>query len=113
MKEEFASKMKLRKDDVVVVILGKDKGKKGKILRVLPQERQIIIEGINFIKKHVRPSKQHRQGGILEMEGPLNLSKVMIYCPKCDKGARVGAKFLEDGRKVRVCNRCEEVLDKT
>ena len=105
-------KIRIKKNDVVVVISGKDKGKRGKVLKVLREEGKVIVEGINFIKKHVRPSAQHRHGGILEMEGPLPVSKVMIYCPRCDRGVRIGAQFLEDGRKVRVCKRCGEVLDK-
>lgn len=106
-------KIRLRKNDVVVVISGKDRGKKGKILKVLRDKNQVVVEGVNFIKKHVRPSRQHRHGGILEMEGPLHVSKVMIYCPRCDKGVRIGAAFLDDGRKVRVCKKCGEVLDKS
>ncbi|HDH96782.1 MAG TPA: 50S ribosomal protein L24 [Proteobacteria bacterium] len=104
---------RLKKNDIVVVISGKDKGKRGKILKVLRDEGKIIVEGINFIKKHVRPSAQHRHGGIVEMEGAIPASKAMIYCPKCERGVRIGMKFLEDGRKVRVCKRCGEVLDKT
>lgn len=113
MAESKSVKVRLRKNDIVVVTLGKDRGKKGKILKVLRDKNQVIVEGVNFIKKHVRPSRQHRHGGILEMEGPIHISNVRLYCPKCDKGVRFGAAFLEDGKKVRVCKKCGEVLDKS
>ena len=105
-------KIRLKRNDIVVVIAGKDKGKRGKILKVLRDENRVIVEGVNFIKKHVRPSAQHRHGGIIEREGPIHVSNVMIYCPKCNRGVRIGMKFLEDGRKVRVCKKCGEILDK-
>lgn len=104
--------MKIRKDDLVQVISGKDKGKRGKILKVIPKENKVVIQGINIVKRHQRPIPQLREGGIIEREAPIYASKVMIVCPSCDRPTRVGAKFLEDGTKVRVCKKCGEVIDK-
>lgn len=104
--------MRIKKDDLVQVISGKDKGKRGKILKVIPKENKIVIQGINMVKRHQRPIPQLREGGIIEREAPIYASKVMLVCPNCDKPTRVGAKFLEDGTKVRVCKKCGEVIDK-
>ncbi len=104
--------VKIRKDDLVQVISGKDKGKRGKILKVIPKENKVLIQGINIVKRHQRPIPQLREGGIIEREAPIYASKVMIVCPSCDRPTRVGAKFLEDGTKVRVCKKCGEVIDK-
>ncbi|MFN4189565.1 MAG: 50S ribosomal protein L24 [Pseudothermotoga sp.] len=104
--------VKIRKDDLVQVISGKDKGKRGKILKVVPKENKVVIQGINIVKRHQRPIPQLREGGIIEREAPIYASKVMIVCPSCDRPTRVGAKFLEDGTKVRVCKKCGEVIDK-
>lgn len=104
--------VKIRKDDLVQVISGKDKGKRGKILKVIPKENKVVIQGINIVKRHQRPIPQLREGGIIEREAPIYASKVMIVCPSCDRPTRVGAKFLEDGTKVRVCKKCGEVIDK-
>jgi len=112
MAREEAPRMRLKKNDIVVVTSGKDKGKRGKILKIMRDKNRIVVEGINFIKQHVKPSSQHRHGGIVDVEGAIYASKAMIYCPKCDRGVRIGMMFLEDGRKVRVCKRCGEVLDK-
>ncbi len=103
--------MKIRKNDTVLVITGKDKGKKGKVRRALPKEEKIIVEGLNMIKRHSRTKGQARQAGIIELEAPLNVAKVMIICSKCDKPARVGFRFLEDGKKARFCRVCKEVID--
>lgn len=104
--------VKIRKDDLVQVISGKDKGKRGKILKVISKENKVVIQGINIVKRHQRPIPQLREGGIIEREAPIYASKVMIVCPSCDRATRVGAKFLEDGTKVRVCKKCGEVIDK-
>lgn len=104
--------MHIKNGDNVIVISGKDKGKKGKVLRVIPKTSKVIIEGINMITKHQKPKGPTQPGGIIKLEGELNSSKVMYYCPKDKKGVRVGHKFLEDGSKVRVCTKCGEVLDK-
>lgn len=103
--------MKIRKNDTVLVIAGKDKGKKGKIRRAFPREDKVIVEGINMAKRHSRTKGQARQAGIIELEVPLHVSKVMIICNKCNKPARVGFRLLEDGKKVRFCRACSEVID--
>ena len=100
----------VKKNDVVMVIAGKDKGKSGKVLRVIPKKNRLIVERVNFIKRHTRPSAKHRQGGIIEREGPLHISNVMVVCTKCNKSARIGKKVLEDDKKVRFCKRCGEIL---
>lgn len=103
--------MKIRKNDNVLVIAGKDKGKKGKIRFVFPKKSQIMVEGINMIKKHTKAKGGVRQAGIIEREAPIHISDVMLLCNKCNKPTRVGYTFLEDERKVRVCRNCKEVLD--
>ena len=103
--------MKIRKNDTVVIITGKDKGKKGKVRRVLPEKDQIMVEGVNMIKRHSRTRGAARQAGIIELEAPVHCSNVMIVCDKCGKPARIGVQFLEDGRKVRFCRSCNEVID--
>jgi large subunit ribosomal protein L24 len=103
--------MKIRKNDTVLVIAGKDKGKKGKVRFAYPKEKKVIVEGINFIKKHSKARGAVRQAGIIDLEAPLSVSNVMLFCDKCDKPTRVGFRQLEDGRKVRVCRACNEVID--
>jgi large subunit ribosomal protein L24 len=103
--------MKIRKNDNVLVIAGKDKGKKGKVRFAYPKEEKIVVEGVNFIKKHTRPSGQARQAGIIEREAHLAVSNVMLICAKCGKPARIGHRVLEDGKKVRFCRVCQEVVD--
>lgn len=103
--------MKLRKDDPVLVIAGKDRGKQGKVLRALPGEEKLTVEGVNMVKKHIRPRPPAIQGGIVEREAPLPISKVMLLCSKCHRPTRVGFRFLEDGKKVRLCRACGEVID--
>jgi large subunit ribosomal protein L24 len=103
--------MKIKKEDNVLVIAGKDRGKKGKIRKALPGENRIVIEGVNMIKRHARARGQARQAGIIEREAPINVSDVMLICNKCNKPARVGYRILDDGKKVRVCRNCKEVID--
>lgn len=103
-------KCHVKKNDQVMVIAGKEKGKIGKVLSVIPEKERVIIERVNFIKRHTRPSARHRQGGILEREGSIHISNVMVYCSKCNKPSRIGHKMLEDGKKVRVCQKCGEIL---
>jgi len=103
--------MNIRKNDTVLVIAGKDKGKKGKVRLAYPTKEQLVVDGINFIKKHVRAKKQVRQAGIIEQEAPIHVSNVMLLCCKCNRPTRIGFHFLEDGRKVRVCRSCHEVID--
>lgn len=103
--------MKIKKGDTVLVIAGKDKGKKGKVRFSYPREEKIIVEGVNFVKKHSKAKGAVRQAGIIDLEARLNISKVMLVCGKCNKPARIGHKTLEDGRKVRFCRVCNEVVE--
>ena len=103
--------MKIRKNDQVLVIAGKDKGKKGKVRFAYPREEKIIVEGVNFIKKHARARGQARQAGIIEREAPMNVSNVMLLCAKCGKPARIASRTLDDGKRVRYCRACQEVID--
>ncbi len=102
----------IKKDDFVKVISGKDRGKQGKVLRVFPQEGRLTVERVNMIKRHTRPTRQMQQGGIIEREGKLHISNVMLICSKCERGVRIGHRLLEDKKKVRICRRCGEILDK-
>ena len=108
----FQGRGYVRKDDIVKVIAGKDRGKQGKVLRIFPNEGRLTVERVNMIKRHTRPSRQTQQGGIIEREGKLHISNVMLVCSRCGRGVRVGHRFLEDGKKVRICRACSEVLDK-
>ena len=103
--------MKIRKDDTVLVITGKDKGKKGKVRFAYPTKQKVLVEGVNFIKKHSKARGAAKQAGIIDLEAPINVSDVMLLCGKCDKPCRIGFQRLEDGRRVRVCRSCHEVLD--
>ena len=106
-------KTRLRKNDLVEVISGKDAGKKGKILKVLPDKNRVIVQGVGFVKKHTRPNPQRNiKGGIAEREGPIHASNVMVVCGECSRRTRIGSKKLADGGKVRICRRCEGVLDR-
>lgn len=103
--------MKIRRGDEVVVIAGRDRGVRGKVIRVMPAEGRLLVSKVNMVKRHVRPSPQTK-GGIIEKEAPIHVSNVQYYCPKCKRGVRLGAKRLEDGRKVRTCRQCGEVVDR-
>ena len=108
----MASRLKIRRDDQVIVISGKDRGKTGKVLRVLKEKNRAIVEGLNQIQKHTRPNPQRNiKGGILPKEASINLSNLMVVCKRCNKRTRVGHSRMQDGRKVRVCRKCDEVLD--
>jgi large subunit ribosomal protein L24 len=103
----------IRKNDNVVVISGRDRGKRGRVLQVLPTRHRVVVEGVNFIKRHTRPNPQRNvKGGIIEREASLDVSNVQLVCPECAKTTRVGHRLLEDGRRVRVCRKCDGVLDK-
>ncbi len=102
----------LKKNDLVMVISGKERGKSGRILKVFPRKNRVLIEKVNFIKRHTRASGQTRQGGIVEREAPIHVSNVMVICEKCNLPIRVGKRTLDDGKKVRTCKKCGEVLDK-
>lgn len=105
-------KIHVKKGDVVMVVAGKSRGKKGKVIRVEPATGRVVVEGVNVVKKHTKPTKKVMQGGIIDMEAPIAASNVMFFCSRCGRPARLGAKTLEDGRSVRVCARCGEVVDK-
>lgn len=102
----------IRRNDTVAVIAGKERGKRGKVLRVFPDRNRVIVEKVNFIKRHQRPTQKVRRGGIIEREGPIHASNVMLVCGKCNRPTRTGLQALADGRKVRVCRRCGEIVDK-
>ncbi|MCK4274391.1 MAG: 50S ribosomal protein L24 [Dehalococcoidales bacterium] len=103
--------MKIRKNDTVLVIKGKDRGKKGKVRFSRPKKQQVIIEGINFIKKHSKARGAVRQAGIIDLEAPVHISNVILLCDKCNKPGRIGFQKLEDGRRVRICRACGEVIE--
>ena len=105
------TKLHVKKDDLVMIIAGKDKGKSGKVLRVLPEKERVLVESINLIKRHTRPSQSNSEGGIIEKEAPIALSNVQLLCPGCNKPARTGLKVLEDGSKVRFCKKCNEIVN--
>ena len=103
----------IRKNDTVAVNTGKDSGKRGRVLKVLPEKNRLIVEGVNFIKRHTKANPQRNiKGGVAEREAPLHASNVQIVCPECSKATRIGRKILGDGRKVRICRKCEGVVDK-
>ncbi|HEY4715705.1 MAG TPA: 50S ribosomal protein L24 [bacterium] len=102
----------IKTKDTVEVITGKDKGKRGKIIRLILPIDKVVVEKLNVAKRHIKPSNKHPHGGIIEKELPLPISNVMLVCPKCSKRTRIGKKFLEDGVKVRLCKKCGEVIDK-
>ncbi|WVU12420.1 50S ribosomal protein L24 [Natranaerobius thermophilus JW/NM-WN-LF] len=98
--------MHVKSGDTVVVISGKDKGKRGKVLRTFPSEQKVLVEGVNMINKHTRATQENPQGGIVEQEGPVYADKVMVYCSKCQKPVRTGAKIDDKGNKSRICKKC-------
>ncbi|MEW6378825.1 MAG: 50S ribosomal protein L24 [bacterium] len=101
---------KIRKDDLVTVIAGKAKGKTGRVLGVLPEKHRVIVEKLVIVKRHTKPSQQQQQGGIIEKEGTINISNVMVKCGKCNHPTRVGFIRLENGEKARICKKCKEVM---
>jgi len=103
--------MKIRKNDEVMVITGTDRGKKGKVHRAYPPDNRILVEGVNVTKRHMKPRGNTKQAGIIELESPIHASKVMLICTKCNQPTRVGARTLQDKSKVRVCKKCDEVID--
>jgi len=105
------SKVYIRKDDTVLVISGKYRGKKGKVIKVIPSRDFVYVQGVNLHKKHQKPTKDVPQGGIIEREGPIHRSNVMLLCPKCHKPTRIKAKVLGE-KKVRACQKCGEAIDK-
>lgn len=102
----------VRRGDTVGIIAGRERGKRGRVLRVLRAELRVLVEKVNMIKRHQRPTQKIRQGGIIEREGPLALSNVLVICSRCDRPARTGTRVLANGRKMRVCKRCGEAIDR-
>lgn len=102
--------MKIKKGDVVLVVKGKDKGKKGKVLRTFPKEMKILVEGVNLVKKHQRPKREGEKGQIIQIAKPIFTSKVKLICPKCSKPTRVGFK-IEGKKKFRFCKKCKNIID--
>jgi large subunit ribosomal protein L24 len=108
-----AGKLHIRKNDQVEVLAGRDRGKRGKVLRVIPGRDRAVVERVNIIKRHTRPNPQRNiRGGLVERESSLHVSKLMVVCPECNESTRVRNKILTDGRKVRTCITCEGVIDK-
>ncbi len=106
------SSFHIRKNDLVEVIAGKEKGKTGKVLQVFPKKDRVLVEKVNFIKRHSRPSAKTRQGGIIQKEAPIHIANVLLVCPKCNKGERMGSKRQDDGKKTLVCKSCGELIER-
>ena len=104
---------RLVKGDMALVVTGNDAGKTGKVLKVFPEKDRVVIEGVNFIKRHTKPSQKNPQGGSQEREAPIHVSNAMLYCTKCGRGTRLRHTALSDGTKVRACGQCGEVIEKT
>jgi len=105
-------KIHVKKEDMVKIIAGKEKGKTAKVLRVFPAKGRVVVEGLNVIKRHTRPSQVNPEGGIVEKEAPMSLSNVMLVCGSCNEAARTGMRKLEDGSKARYCKKCNASVDK-
>lgn len=103
--------MKIKKGDQVKILAGKDRGKKGRVLRVLPKENRLVVEGLNLVTKHIKAKRQGEKGQRVKMAVPFQASNVLLFCPKCKKAIRVGYKVLTDGAKKRFCRKCTEVFD--
>ncbi|MBI2863462.1 MAG: 50S ribosomal protein L24 [Chloroflexi bacterium] len=103
--------MTIRKNDTVLVIAGKEKGKRGKVHRVIPKDGKLLVEGVNIVKRHMKPRGIARQAGIIEKEAPIGISNVMLVCSKCNQPTRVGSVYPESGAKSRVCRACGETID--
>ncbi len=104
-------KLHVKSGDRVKIIAGDDKGKTGRVIRTLPREGRVVVEGVNVVKRHTRPTREMMQGGIIDKEAPIDVSNVALICPRCGEPARTGRMRLEDGRWVRQCKKCEEVID--
>ena len=101
---------RIQTGDQVEITRGKDRGKRGRVMRVLSGDRRVVVDGVNIVKRHQRPMPPMQPGGIIEMPAPLAESNAMLVCPNCDQAARVGYRILEDGSKARVCKRCQEII---
>ena len=105
-------KIAFKKDDKVIIIIGEDKGKMGKIVRIFPRKMQVIVEGVNFLKKHSKPTQKSPQGGIIKQEGVLHISNIRLICNKCNKPTAIRRERIKEGKRVRVCKKCGEIIDK-
>jgi len=105
-------KLHVKKNDMVKIIAGKEKGKTGKVLRVFPAKGRVVVENLNIIKRHTRPSQSNREGGIVEKEAAISVSNVMLVCGSCSEATRTGIRVLEDGSKARYCKKCNKIVDK-
>lgn len=103
--------LRIKKGDRVYILTGKDRGKEGKIIKVFPKKEKIIVEGINRVKRHTRPSQRNPQGGIIEKEAPIHISNAMLVCPNCTNPTRFSVGFTKEGKKIRICKRCKEAID--
>ena len=103
--------MHIRKGDIVIVVAGKEKGKRGRVLRLLTKKDRVLVERVNMVKRHTKPSQKHPHGGIVEKEGSIQLSNLSLYCPKCEAARRTGIRVRDDGKKQRVCKKCGEVFE--
>ncbi|KPA10763.1 50S ribosomal protein L24 [Candidatus Magnetomorum sp. HK-1] len=110
-KKDNHQRCHIRKGDMVKVIAGKDKGKSGKVLKIILKKDRAIVENVNMIKRHTKPNQLNRQGGIIEKESPVHWSNLMLECPKCIKPTRIQMQILEDNKKVRLCKKCNEIID--
>jgi large subunit ribosomal protein L24 len=108
--QKAKQKVHVRKGDTALVIAGKNTGKKGKILLVIPDKSKVVVEGVNVVKRHSRPTQKLPQGGIMQKEAPIHSSNVMLFCNKCSKPTRIGKKILDNGEKIRICKKCGENL---
>ena len=104
--------MHVHREDTVVVLAGKDRGKKGRVLKIINKTEKVLVEKINMVKRHTRPSQELPQGGIVEKEAAIHVSNLQVVCSKCGKATRVSHKILSSGKKTRVCKKCGEILDK-
>jgi large subunit ribosomal protein L24 len=101
----------IKKNDSVLVTTGREKGKKGRVISVHPDKGSLLVERLNMVKKHMKPTRKYAQGGIIEKEAPIHISNVMLMCPKCNKPTKIGNTILSDGKKARQCKKCMEVID--
>ncbi len=106
------NKLSVKKGDIVLVVTGEDKGKKGKIVRIFPKKMEVIVEGVNFLKKHSKPTQKVPQGGIIKKEGALHVSNIRLNCNKCNKPTAIRREKIKEGKRVRVCKKCGEIIDK-
>lgn len=107
----MANSVHVKKGDTVLVLSGKDKGKKGKVLSVIPNDMMVLVEGVNMSVKHKKPRGRYQQGGIINQESPINSSKVMLVCERCKEPTKIGRTILDNGQKARICKKCKEVIE--